>query len=193
MVIIAVTPTFHISKGSHRIGPCTLSEVRAFLAYGSITMTDLLLPCGESEWRTVEEQFKRLAEEKAAYPTEPGAFYLFPRRRVFRYRDPASIPHSQRAETIITWTILGATVFPPLLWKAALSVFSNRIFTRQADDNGYLRHWSRLTEAWLAMLLLVNSLLVLVVIGIVWDWCRPVITDVTNAFQEGLRSVNALF
>jgi hypothetical protein len=170
-----------------------LNEVNQFIAYGSITLKDMARRQGESEWRTVEAQLQTVIDEQSKHPTEVGAFGLLPRRQARSFDDYGTVPHHQRAGTIIVWIILGCTIYPPCLWKASLSVISNRIFSRQHDEKGQLRPWPRSIETWMILLLLMHVMLLFKLVGAFFVWVYPAAEDITKAFSEGMRSARAIF
>lgn len=54
--------------------------------------------------------------------------------------------------------ILGFLFIPPLLWWAAVSVYSDHIFSKTKDENGYLRVWGRWVEVLVTVLIIANAI-----------------------------------
>lgn len=188
-----VTPAYYIAKGQKTLGPCTLDDLRSFLAYGSISQGDLVMRDGEQQWHPVASLQEMAAAEDALEARQRSATGLLPRRRTVRYRDYERVPLEQRAGKVLTWLVLGFLIFPPMLWRAAHAVFSERVFRRRTDENGYLTCWPRWVEALTTVLIVINGIAWLSLIAMAWSQAGPLVRDMMGAFGEGLNSVNALF
>ena len=188
-----VTPAYYIAKGQKTLGPCTLDDLRNFLAYGSISQGDLVMRDGEQQWHPVASLQEIAAPEDAPEARERSAAGLLPRRRTVRYREYERVPLDQRAGKVLAWLTLGFLIFPPLLWRAAHAIFSTRIFRRRTDENGYLICWPRWVEVLTTVLIVINGIAWLSLIAIAWSHARPLVRDMMGAFGEGLNSVKALF
>lgn len=188
-----VTPAYYIAKGQKTLGPCTLDDLRNFLAYGSISHGDLVMRDGEQQWHPVASLQEMAAAEDVPEARERSASGLLPRRRTVRYRDYERVPMDQRGGKVLMWLVLGFLIFPPLLWRAAHAVFSARVFRRQTDENGYLVCWPRWIEVLTTILIVINGIAWLSLIAIAWTQASPLVRDMMDAFGEGLNSVKALF
>lgn len=188
-----VTPAYYIAKGQKTLGPCTLDDLRNFLAYGSISQGDLVMRDGEQQWHPVASLQEIAAPEDAPEARERSATGLLPRRRTVRYREYERVPLNQRAGKVLAWLTLGFLIFPPLLWRAAHAIFSTRIFRRRTDENGYLICWPRWVEVLTTVLIVINGIAWLSLIAIAWSHAGPLVRDMMGAFGEGLNSVKALF
>jgi hypothetical protein len=187
-----VTPAYYIAKGQKTLGPCTLDDLRNFLAYGSISHGDLVMRDGEQQWQPVASLWEMADREDGPEARERGVSGPMPRRRTVRYRDYDRVPKEQRAGNVLMWLSLGFLIFPPLLWRAAHAIFSERIFSRKADENGYLACWPRWVEALTTVLIVINGIAWLSLIAMAWNHAAPVIREMMGAFGEGLNSVKAL-
>ena len=188
-----VTPAYYIAKGQKTLGPCTLDDLRSFLAYGSISQGDLVMRDGEQQWHPVASIQEIAAPEDVSKARERSATGLLPRRRTVRYRDYERVPLEQRAGKVLAWLTLGFLIFPPLLWRAAHAIFSARIFRRRTDENGYLICWPRWVEVLTTVLIVINGITWLSLIALTWSHAGPLVRDMMGAFGEGLNSVKTLF
>jgi hypothetical protein len=188
----AVTPAYYIAKGQKTLGPCTLDDLRNFLAYGSISHGDLVMRDGEQQWHPVASLQEMTASEGITEAGERSASLLLPRRRTVRYRSYERVPVEQRSGKVLTWLVVGFWI-PPLLWRAAHAIFSERIFRRKADEHGYLLCWPRWVEVLTTILIVINGLVWLSLIAFAWTQASPLLRDMMEAFGEGLHSVKALF
>ena len=110
-----------------------------------------------------------------------------------RYRDYERVPVEQRSGKVLQWLVVGFLIFPPLLWRAAHAIFSERIFRRAADEHGYLICWPRWVEVLTTILIVINGILWLSLIAIAWTQASPLVRDMLDAFGDGMHSVKALF
>jgi hypothetical protein len=170
---------FYLCKGSKTIGPCTLDDLRSFLAYGSVTETDLVQRGGDPDWRPLRQL------QELASISEGGAAIL-PPRRVARYRDYEKVPDPQRSGWVLQRLIIGFLLFPPHLWQGAIAVFQNRIHSRRTDGHGYLTTWPRRVEVVAAVLLVVNSILWWLALLWVRDHAQPLVRELLMLFRTGL-------
>lgn len=146
---------YYISKGQKVVGPCTLDDLYSYIAYGSVRDSDLVRREGATEWT----QLRKL-EELQLNPTDPTTSKeITVRRRTARYRDYAKVPEDRRAGVVLTRLIWGFLLFPPLLWKGAISVFQDRIYSAKTDERGYLLSWPRWIEPVVSGMLVLNGLL----------------------------------
>lgn len=146
---------YYIAKGQKTLGPCSKDDLRNFLAYGSIRDSDLVKRDDEEQWRPVST----LLELHAAGQVLADGMTTKPlRRRVARYRDYDRVPYNQRGGPVLRRMILGFLLLPPLLWWAAVSLYSDHIFRRKKDGNGYLRVWGRWVEVLVTFMIIINAI-----------------------------------
>jgi hypothetical protein len=186
-----VDASYYIAKGQKTLGPCTLDDLRNFLAYGSIQKGDLVMREGDPQWRPVASVMEIAASASSAAGEEalPNSTL---RRRTVRYRDYERVPADQRAGWVLKWAVLGFLFFPPLLWRAAVSVYSHRIFRAEADADGYLKRWPRRMDVPLTLLIMVNGILWCFAVTWVTHHTGPVAREFFDALRAGLRSVREI-
>lgn len=187
-----VTPAYYIAKGQKTLGPCTLDDLRNFLAYGSISHGDLVMRDGEQQWHPIAS-LQEMAADDAPESREKNSSGLLPRRRTVRYRDYERVPLDQRAGQVLMWLAVGFVIFPPLLWRAAHAIFSARIFCRKTDEHGYLTCWPRWVEVLTTVLIVINGIAWLSLIALAWSKAGPLVREMMGAFGEGMNSVRSLF
>jgi hypothetical protein len=180
---------YYISKGQKVVGPCSLDDLYSYIAYGSLRDSDLVRREGTTEWTplTALEELRLDTSDSAT------ARELTTRRRTARYRDYAKVPHNRRSGVVLWRLIVGFLFFPPLLWKAAISVFQDRIFTTQRDPRGYLEPWPRWCEPLITGLLMVNSL---AWAALFWSFSQetaPVFRELTTLFSTGVTELQRWF
>ncbi len=145
---------YYIAKGQKTLGPCSKDDLRNFLAYGSIKDSDLVKREDDEQWRPVSTLLELHAEGQVS---ADGLTVRPSRRRVARYRDYNRVPYSQRGGAVLRRMVLGFLLFPPLLWWAAVSLYSDHIFRRKKDDNGYLKVWGRWVEVLVPLMIIINA------------------------------------
>ncbi|MDZ4287629.1 MAG: DUF4339 domain-containing protein [Prosthecobacter sp.] len=149
---------FYISKNHKTLGPCTLDDLRSFVAYGSVEGNDLVKREGESDWTP-------LGQLQELCPDDPDAltpYEIATRRRSARYRKYAKVPDRSRSGWVLARLVAGFLLFPPLLWLGAMAIYQGRIYTRKKDAHGYLRTWPRSVEISVSIMLVINA--------IAWWW-----------------------
>lgn len=145
---------YYIAKGQKTLGPCSMDDLRNYLAYGSIRDCDLVKREDEEQWRPVSTLLElNLGGEIVAdgLTTKPT------RRRVARYRDYERVPYEQRSGVVMRRMFFGFLFLPPLLWWAAVALYSDHIFRRKKDENGYLKVWGRWLEVVVTFLIVINA------------------------------------
>lgn len=159
--ILACTPLptvhslYYIAKGQKTLGPCSKDDLRNFLAYGSIRDSDLVKRDDEEQWRPVSS----LLELHMAGQVLADGLTVKPiRRRVARYRDYNRVPYPQRGGVVLRRMVFGFLLFPPFLWIAAVSLYSDHIFSKTKDENGYLKIWGRWVEVLVTTMIIMNAL-----------------------------------
>lgn len=182
--------TYYISKGQKVVGPCTVDDIHSYLAYGSVRHHDLVRREGATEWCQLSTVEEFQLDESG---TSGTAKDITTRRRTAHYRDYRKVPINRRAGVVTRRLILGFLFFPPLLWKAAIAVFQDRIYTSQTDAKGYLVPWPRFTEPLVTGMLIVNSLFW----GLLFWWIfrdsSPLSRDLTNIFTTGYTEMKRAF
>lgn len=168
---------FFILRHGKPHGPCSVDELKAYLAYGSLRPDELVGAAGTDNWLPVS---KVVAPPVTEVEEEPDNWWealclwwrrrntsedavsatdlINQRRRAVRYRDWDKVPQGVRSG-IVFWRILtGFLFFPPRLWAACSTVFTQRIIRNNADDNGYLKTWPAGVEVICTLLIIVNAL-----------------------------------
>lgn len=177
--------SFYIHRKGKAHGPCTLDELRTYLAYGSVKPDELVAEAGTDYWQPARQIFAAPASESDELPEEPptnpwawlrqrwqqrnkpGAVdelkaALKTRRRVIRYRDWDKVPLSMRSTQVLQQMIIGFCFFPPSLWLACGRVFSTRIIRPAADEDGYLKSWPTAMQSVCTVLIVLNA--------VAWTW-----------------------
>lgn len=186
-----VNASYYIAKGQKTLGPCTLDDLRNFLAYGSIQKGDLVMRDGDQQWHPVASVIEIVGD---AGSTEQAGktSHTSPRRRTVRYRDYERVPRDQRAGQMVKWMIVGFLFFPPLLWRAAVSIYSQSIYSRRTNEDGYLLFWSRRPEVLVTILIMVNAILWWALVMFVVDAGAPFFRDFMDAmraFSSGMKDL----
>jgi len=150
-----VHASYYIAKGQKTLGPCSKDDLRNFLAYGSIRDSDLVRLESEQQWRPVSSLLELASSGEVI---ADGLTVKPTRRRVARYRNYDRVPYNQRGGVVLRRMFFGFLFMPPLLWWAAVLIYSDHIFRRKKDENGYLLVWSRWVEIWVTLLIIVNAL-----------------------------------
>ena len=204
---------FYISRHGKIHGPCSLDEIRSYLAYGSMKAGERVCRAGCNQWVPVGElpELRPPDAEPEIFENAPGwlqwlrpmlrifdkgsaaknaaaqALALAPRRRVVRYRDYEKVPEQHRAGATALRIFFGFLFFPPRLWSACATVFSQRIYRNRTDEAGYLRTWPRWVEMFCAVLLTVNALAWIFAIYWVVDTAFPVAHESLDTFLKITR------
>lgn len=185
-----VHAAYYIAKGQKTLGPCSKDDLRNFLAYGSIRDSDLVKRADDEQWRPVSSLLELhatgeiIADGLTCKPT---------RRRIARYRDYDRVPNNQRSGVVLRRMLTGFLLLPPLLWMAAVSIYSDHIFRRTKDENGYLRIWGRWVEVLVTVLLIVNTLAWWVGITYAATILVPGLAGLSKGLGEALDAVKSLF
>jgi hypothetical protein len=180
-----VSSQFYITKGQKTVGPCSLDDLRSFVAYGSIKETDLIRREGQSDW-TPLRHLEELTPKEGDPPTSRDVGIP---RRTARYRDYEKVPSVRQAGWVLTRVIWGFLLFPPLLWKATLAIYQQTIYTREKNEHGYLLTWPRWVESVVTVLLLVNAAAWIAAIW--WTSARaaPLAHDLIAMFHTALTDL----
>lgn len=172
--------SFYIYRKGKAHGPCSLDELRTYLAYGSLKPDELVAEAGTDQWIPAKQIFVKPATEvidlREELPTTPWAWLslrwrqwnhpteqdelkaaLKTRRRVIRYRDWEKVPLSIRSSQVLKQMILGFCFFPPTFWLACSRVFSAKVIRHAADEDGYLKCWPKAMQTVCTMLIVLNA------------------------------------
>ncbi len=204
---------YFIMRNGHAHGPCSLDELRNYLAYGSMMPGDLVSAAGQANWRSVTEVLAaaqaRDDDDLGSRDTDPWhqrmAFVLRRtwrrlkgeardesssleiRRRVVRFRDWEQVPPSARGSRVLWLLITGFLFSPPRLWAACAQVFSTRVFRRSADEAGYLKTWPRGMETVGALLIVTQTALWCSLLLLAADKAAPTLRLVSTVVNESYR------
>jgi hypothetical protein len=184
-----VHATYYIAKGQKTLGPCSKDDLRNFLAYGSIRDSDLVKREDEEQWRPVSTLLELHAEGQIV---ADGLTVRPVRRRVARYRDYNRVPYNQRGGAVLQRMIMGFLFFPPLLWWAAVALYSDHIFRQKKDENGYLIVWGRWVEALVTILIIVNAIFWWVAITYASWILGPGLAELSKGLGEAVDVVKGL-
>lgn len=180
---------YYIAKGQKTLGPCSKDDLRNFLAYGSIRDSDLVKRDDEEQWRPVSS----LLELHVAGEILADGLTVKPlRRRVARYRDYNRVPNDQRGGVVLRRMILGTLFMPPLLWWAAVSLYSDHIFSTQKDEHGYLKKWPRWVEVLVTVLIIVNALAWWIALSYASMIIGPAIRELGNTGGQAVDVIKGL-
>lgn len=183
-----MTQSYYIAKGQKTLGPCTLDDLRNFLAYGSIQQGDLVMRDGEKQWRPVAALLEIASDEEGGKKEKSGLGSILTRRRIVRYRDYDRVPCEQRGGVVLRWLILGFLLFPPLLWRSAVSIYSHTIFKSRMDENGYLQIWPRWPELAVTLMIVLNGVAWWALISEGYAGAQPFIREFMEA-SKGMRGM----
>ncbi|SKB01283.1 protein of unknown function [Prosthecobacter debontii] len=174
---------YYISKGQKTVGPCTLDDLYSYVAYGSVRDNDLVRRDGSTEWtplRSLSELETNTADQAKDITT---------RRRTARYRDYGKVPANRRSGIVIWRLIWGFLIAPPMLWKAAISIYQDRIYTPKKDDRGYLCQWPQWTERLVTGMLVLNGLVWVTLIWLLWKEATPLAREIIAMFSAGATAL----
>lgn len=179
-----MTQEFYISKKGKTAGPCSLDDLRNYLAYGSLRGNDLVMRAGDSSWTPL-----RMLPEFQNEDEETLVSEVTQRRRVARYRDYLKVPPALRSGVVIRRLLCGFLFFPPLLWQAASAVFQERIFRKAADEHGFLKTWPRWVEKLVYPMLVLNAAVWLILIWTLTYRFMPVVRELAAVFRDGMTDL----
>jgi hypothetical protein len=186
----SVHALYYIAKGQKTLGPCSKDDLRNFLAYGSIRDSDLVRRDDDELWRPVSSLLELHATGKVV---ADGLMVKPLRRRVARYRDYNRVPYEQRGGAVLRRMIFGFLLMPPLLWWAAVSIYSDNIFRSSKDENGYLKIWGRWVEMVVTIMIIVNALAWWA--GIIYaSWILgPGLAELSKGMGEAMEVIRGLW
>lgn len=177
---------YFLTKSGKTVGPCTLDDLRSYLAYGSVRDSDLTMRAGEQVWMPL----RQLEELQLDQGTE-SLQEITRRRRVVRYREYEKVPLKQRGGWVLQEMILGFLFFPPKLWRASASVFQERIFRRSADQEGFLRHWPNSVETVVQIMLIVNAAVWLLMLWLLTSNAMPIVRELVGLMKTGIADLQS--
>ncbi len=184
-----VQALYYIAKGQKTLGPCSKDDLRNFLAYGSIRDSDLVRREDDEQWRPVSTllELSGTGEVLAdGLTVKPG------RRRVARYRDYDRVPYNQRGGVVLRRMFFGFLLVPPLLWWAAVSLYSDHIFRKKKDENGYLITWGRWVEVLVTVLIILNAFAWWMGITYASWFIGPCLKELRGGFGEAWGTIRSL-
>jgi GYF domain 2 len=175
---------YFLTKSGKTVGPCTLDDLRSYLAYGSVRDSDLTMRAGEEVWMPL-----RQLEELQLDQGTDSLQEITRRRRVVRYREYEKVPLKQRSGWILQEILLGFFFFPPKLWRASASVLQERIYRRGADQEGFLKYWPRWVETLVQILLIVNAIVWVVAVAYVATHALPIVRELVGLMKTGISDL----
>ncbi len=200
-------PHFYLSRQGKPHGPLPWSEIRSYLAYGSVSQAELLSPDGSKDWRSLEEWRKVIEGAQASQDEGQGltrklmgflaaigrglrpstADADLPRRRAVRFREWEHVPEKQRSSRVVSDLLAGFLFFPPRLWSASSRVFSQHVFRRSTDEAGFLKVWPQGAETFCTVLILINALWWAVLTVLFMSHGLPVLREAVLTFQDSFK------
>lgn len=181
---------YYIAKGQKTLGPCSKDDLRNFLAYGSIRDSDLVKREDEEQWRPVSSLMELQLEGQVV---ADGLTVLPTRRRVARYRDYDRVPFNQRGGTVLRRLVMGFFFFPPMLWMAAVALYTDHIFRHKKDENGYLIVWGRWVEVLATVLIILNAVMWWVLLSYASWILGPGLAELAKGMGEAADVIKGLF
>ena len=154
---------YFISRAEKIHGPTAQDEMRTWLAYGSLKPDDLVRRADEEEWFPARlfPEFSGIlspAEEAKRNRWLPQTKQWQPKTAA-RLRDFRHVTNHQRGGLVI-WRLLSGFICRPItFWRAAATVFTNTVYRRAKDEEGYLRIWPRWVEAPVTVLVILHAVL----------------------------------
>jgi hypothetical protein len=175
---------YFLTKSGKTVGPCTLDDLRSYLAYGSVRDSDLTMRAGEGVWIPL-----RQLEELQLDQTAESLQEITRRRRIVRYREYEKVPVKQRAGWVLKEMLLGFLFFPPKLWRASATVFQERIFRRSADQEGFLTYWPKWVETGVQILLIINAAVWLLLLWLLTSNAMPIVRELVGLMKTGISDL----
>jgi hypothetical protein len=177
---------YYISRAEKIHGPTGESEMRTWLAYGSLKPDDLVRRAHEQEWLPL----KRFPEFNSTQPVaaEPPSRWA---PRAGTWRPNAGVRHydinhvpDEQCSGVVIWRLLSGFVCRPLtLWRTAGTVCRLNVYVRAKDERGFLRTWPRWMRAPVTVLVVAHALL--------WTgiacWTMPQVTSLAGIVVEHTR------
>ena len=97
---------YFLSKGGKTVGPCTLDDLRSYLAYGSVKASDLVMRDGETQWKPLLDLGELRLHEGEDFVQD-----ITRRQRVARYRDYDKVPLPKRGGWVLREMLVGFFFF----------------------------------------------------------------------------------
>ncbi|MCB1227729.1 MAG: hypothetical protein KDK99_18065 [Verrucomicrobiales bacterium] len=167
-----MSDAFYLQRRDTVLGPCTVRDVEQFLTYGSIKPDDLVRSDVEDEWHPLESDprfFEIIQDLRDRRQRKDGSPV---RRRIVRYRNYDKVPEEQRGH-VMFWRLFTGWFLPWRLWKAAAVLFSQRIYRRALDEEGFLKAWPAWIEIVVSVLLVLNLIFWAIVILVAFQSILP--------------------
>ncbi|GEP40889.1 DUF4339 domain-containing protein [Brevifollis gellanilyticus] len=171
---------YYISKGGKTVGPCTLDDLRSYLAYGSVQVHDLALRDGETDWRPLLQLDELRLHEGADFVQD-----ITRRQRVARYREYEKVPLPKRSGWVLREMLIGFFFFPPKLWRASASVLQGRVYRPEANADGFLKHWPRWVEFFVQFMLIVNAAVWILLLWVITMNAMPLVREMVDLAKTG--------
>jgi hypothetical protein len=184
--VFAPVSQYFLTKSGKTVGPCTLDDLRSYLAYGSVRDCDLTMRAGEQVWMPL----RQLEELQLDQGTE-SLQEITRRRRIVRYREYEKVPLKQQSGWAIQELLLGFLFFPPKLWRASAIVFQERIFRRKADEEGFLTYWPRWVETVVQIMLIVNAVVWVLMLWLVTSHAMPIVRELVGLLKTGIADLQS--
>lgn len=175
---------YFLTKSGKTVGPCTLDDLRSYLAYGSVRDSDLTMRAGEEVWMPLR-QLEELQLDQSADSLQE----ITRRRRVVRYREYEKVPVKQRSGWVLQEMLLGFFFFPPKLWRVSATVFQERIFRRSVDQEGFLTYWPKWVETVMQILLIVNAAVWLLLLWLLTSNAMPIVRELVGLMKTGISDL----
>lgn len=171
---------YFLSKGGKTVGPCTLDDLRSYLAYGSVKVSDLVMRDGDTQWQQLVELGELRLNEGADFVQD-----ITRRQRVVRYREYDKVPLPKRGGWVLKEMLLGFFFFPPKLWRASASVLQGRVYRSTANAEGFLKHWPRWVDWFVQLMLVVNAALWILMLWFVTSRAMPLVREMVDLAKTG--------
>ena len=186
MIFPAPVSQYFLTKSGKTVGPCTLDDLRSYLAYGSVRDSDLTMRAGEEVWMPL----RQLEELQLDQGTE-SLQEITRRRRVARYREYEKVPLKQRSGLVLQEVLLGFLFFPPKLWRASATVFQERVFRRASDQEGFLKYWPRWVETLMQIMLIVNAIVWVAAVAYIATHTLPIARELAGLLKTGIADIQS--
>jgi hypothetical protein len=108
-----------------------------------------------------------------------------------RYREYEKVPLKQRGGWVIQEMLLGFLFFPPKLWRISATVFQERIFSRAADPEGFLKSWPRWVETVVQIMLIVNAVVWVLMLWLLTSNAMPIVRELVGLLKTGIADLQS--
>jgi hypothetical protein len=186
VIVPALVSQYFLTKSGKTVGPCSLDDLRSYLAYGSVHDSDLTMRAGEDVWMPLH-QLEELHLDRGTDSLQE----ITRRRRVVRYREYEKVPPKQRSGMVVRELLLGFFFFPPKLWRAAGNVLQERIYLRSSDEDGFLKYWPRWVQVIVQILLIVNAIAWVILITYIATHALPIAQEIMGLMKTGISDLQS--